>query len=446
MTIDWVKLLKGSDIYRDALIHVAESPAWRHTPEARQQEGCTITTMRFAERRLCRAIAKDITAGAYNFSPGQAIRIVTHEKERTVYQFKPVDRIVHLAVTAILNMFTAKTLVPNVYSYRDGYSYVGAVQALAKYVRDYRKKVPDPKKRGLYLVRTDISAYFDSIPVCDDAPVWQWLKDLLGPNEVAAHPELWTIFRESVRPVIIDITGREGRMEQGIPTGSPVANAVANLYLSHLDAALAAIPDAFYARYGDDIIFISPQEELTQNAIATIAKGLNELGLSLNEKKQLSIYFNGAGRSGDSPVFVGANRVEFLGFSVDFHGTVMLRPKRMGMLYAAANERLLHIVKMYRREKPTPDELGKTLARHLNSMLNSTCQHSHPYADALKRIVTDRSQLKQLDYRFTRLLIKLATGSGSPAMMRKYPPRHVREVWGYRSLVVLRNRAGRRKN
>ena len=79
-------------------------------------------------------------------------------------------------------------------------------------------------------------------------------------------------------------------------------------------------------------------------------------------------------------------------------------------------------------------------------MLNSTCQHSHPYADALRRIVTDRSQLKQLDYRFTRLLIKLATGNGSPAMMRKYSPRYVREVWGYRSLVVLRNRSCRRKN
>lgn len=445
MTADWVKLLSSKDLYEQSLQQVVESAAWKNSPEARQQNGCTLSTMRFSRGRLSRAICRDIVNGDYQYSPGVPCEVKVKEKIRTVYQFVPTDRVVNLAVTTVLNNLAEQILVKNVYSYRNGYSYIGAVQDFARYIRSYRAKIKDPRDRGLYVVRSDISSYFDSIPTGANSPLWTWLRKLLGEDKVNKYPELWNIFQQAIHPLIVLPNGGNGYREFGVPTGSPVSNAIANLYLAELDARLAAYEDSFYARYGDDIIFANSSDSITDQALADIKDSLNLLGLSLNEKKTETVFFNGAGRSSANSGYRGNNRLEFLGFSIDFHGTISIKPKRINAMLAEFEACFLRLARLVCKNNPDPDKCGPIFTRYLNILLNPAHPGCHPYAKILRTVVTDRPQLQQLDYRLIRLLIYVATGTKKATMLKKYPPSHVRQNWHYQSLVTLRNNFGKHK-
>src|SRR5262249_20345063 len=79
------------------------------------------------------------------------------------------------------------------------------------------------------------------------SPLWPELRALLGPADDAA----WRLATALVRP---DVAA--GPRPPGVATGSPIATALANLYLMPLDAPLAAAP--FYAPYGDDLLVAAP--------------------------------------------------------------------------------------------------------------------------------------------------------------------------------------------
>ncbi len=48
----------------------------------------------------------------------------------------------------------------------------------------------------------------------------------------------------------------------GLPTGSPLCCPIFNLYLSDLDHLISAYEEGFYARYGDDLLFATPDLDL----------------------------------------------------------------------------------------------------------------------------------------------------------------------------------------
>ena len=68
-----------------------------------------------------------------------------------------------------------------------------------------------------------------------------------------------------------------------------------------------------------------------------------------------------------------------------------------------------------------------------------------PYADYLRWIINDRGQLKQLDYTVAQLVAQKLTGSKSVKAFRYVPYRKIRNKWKLPSLVVMRNRYGKRR-
>ena len=64
-------------------------------------------------------------------------------------------------------------------------------------------------------------------------------------------------------------------------------------------------------------------------------------------------------------------------------------------------------------------------------------------AIALRRVVTDRRQLRQLDYWIARIVVKALTGRRDARGFREVPYRKLRREWGLVSLVAARNRRPR---
>ena len=89
-------------------------------------------------------------------------------------------------------------------------------------------------------------------------------------------------------------------------------------------------------------------------------------------------------------------------------------------------------------------ELGRAVCEVVNSALDprSALTQSRS-AIALRRIVTDRRQLEQLDYSIARLVLKAVTGRRDARAFREIPYEKLRHDWGLISLVAARNRRGR---
>ena len=60
-------------------------------------------------------------------------------------------------------------------------------------------------------------------------------------------------------------------------------------------------------------------------------------------------------------------------------------------------------------------------------------------AIALRRVVTDRQQLEQLDYWIARTVVKALSGRRNARAFREIPYRKLRNDWGLISLVAARN-------
>jgi hypothetical protein len=64
-------------------------------------------------------------------------------------------------------------------------------------------------------------------------------------------------------------------------------------------------------------------------------------------------------------------------------------------------------------------------------------------ANLLRRVVTDRADLRQLDYSIARVVLEAVTGRSSPQEFRQVPYRKMREKWGLISLCQARNERAR---
>jgi hypothetical protein len=60
-------------------------------------------------------------------------------------------------------------------------------------------------------------------------------------------------------------------------------------------------------------------------------------------------------------------------------------------------------------------------------------------ASLVRRVVTDRNQLKQLDYWIARIVVGAVTGDTNVRAFRKVSYREIRQKWGLKSVLHARN-------
>lgn len=143
-------------------------------------------------------------------------------------------------------------------------------------------------ENGMYsvLLRTDISAFYDSIS--HDYLV-KSVAEALGVGE---DTELMTLFRRILRVPVIGYSHLERKAhlkptetKQGLPIGSDVDGFLANLYLKDLDQMMNSIPDIEFGRYNDDMRLFGPNRRVVLDAVLILQEMLLAKGLNLNGSK-----------------------------------------------------------------------------------------------------------------------------------------------------------------
>lgn len=247
-------------------------------------------------------------------------------------------------------------LAKNVFFYRNGWiSHHDAVRSLLEFRARHKGK-------KLYVAECDLSHFFDLIP---HNVIRQKLKEMdeerknigqAGPLDKRALLQIEGClaaysYEDTVLPVlkeqgssassIIDELREKGRLSKhdkvGVPQGTPLSMALANLVLHSADKAVLNTndPELFYARYCDDMILLHTEKAECAKAMKRYINALSELNLVVHEPKKIEKFdktFYGyksklpfvwgpvqPGKSGVSPW------VSFLGYQIRFDGAMRIR-------------------------------------------------------------------------------------------------------------------------
>jgi hypothetical protein len=265
-------------------------------------------------------------------------------------------------------------------------------------------------------------------------------------NGAALPPSDWRLVEQAVQPEVETPGGNNLLLDRGVPAGQPISCVLFNFYLAELDHRLEAIPGAFSARYSDDLLFAHPSAEVVRTAAEDLERCLQDLGLRFNLAKRLDLYLTGAGRpSTDWPETIPASAVPFLGAMVRADGTVSLARKKTRRFLREIRDRTERLARALSQVGARVDELGRAVCASVNQML---IPESSPFLEAdaaslLRRVITDRNQLAQLDHWIARLVLRAITEDSSAKVFRRLPLRKLRQDWGLVSLEHARNRWGR---
>jgi len=441
-THDLAARLKDSRRYEGQIEHLHQKFALSRRLFTLRQDAVSLAAMVQDRRRLARAIAASVADGSYVSLPARVNNIVVAGKERRVFFYRLTDVVVHGALAAILAEAAEPHLSPRVYSYRKGVSWWTAVSDFARFLRAHRQARPDPGVRGLYVLRRDVSAYADSIPMAAASPIWEIIRERLASQAPASlDPDHWSLIERVVRPEFFAQEGR-GHVSAltGVATGQPIACVLFNLYLTDLDRAMEQISGGFYARYSDDILFAHPDAAVAHEAAATMTRILRGLGLAFKPSKEFDRFLSRPGRPYQRwPDAKGTSAITFLGMRVSADGTVSITSEKLRAL----------VDDLERRARTACGALGTAdleargtlVCDVLNQCLFRDWRHEGTDGTAalLRCAVTDREQLAQFDYRLARLVVRVVTGDAGVRAFRLVPYRKVREEWGLRSLLHSRN-------
>ncbi len=395
-----------------------------------------------SDAALAKRLAPRVADGSYVFAPVRERRAFLGGKWRHVYRASLADTVVLFVLARALTEVVAPVVSERVYSYRKGRSSRQAVRDLGRFVKAHRAQVRDVRARGLHVLRRDVSGYGDSIPVGETSPLWPLLRRALERAGYAPNDAFTRLVERALRPSVVRLDGTLERAARGVPMGSPLQPAVCNLYLDALDRRLAALPGGFYARFGDDFVFVHPAVEAAREASEIVAATLAELDLTLNAEKVRDLFWSGAGRHPAQSVSErqrGTTHVEYLGERVAFDGTTTPSEKKLRRLRSELQSRIVASERLL-GDASLEDRLA-ALVRATNGALDPRSDAA--VSDALELWIdgSDRRKLAELDHWVALTLARALSGQGGVRALRSAPPRFLREH-GLISLVARRRRHG----
>lgn len=412
-----------------------------------QQNGVDLATFNLFAKSFSQALIKDLKKRNYNFDIVREIEITRNGKKRLVYLSCFIDKIMQTYLAAILTNVLHQKLTPHCYAYVAGKNNFLALHHFSNYLRRI-------KNDDVYVVRTDIAHYFDSIPVHQQSLLWIMLDDLCSDLSVAVQDSayLMDLLKCALRPIINTKENSCYQKRIGVPTGMPLVTVAANLYLHQIDQQLAAIPGLFYARYCDDILLAHSDVATLSAADKLLTEQLLHYGLERQQSKDQYIYFTRAGRAhGDPSLWQGSNKIEYLGLAINRQGNTTFAAKQLQRIRIRFYNRISNCCDLL--TDATVDEKCQCLCQMIKQMVvdknniydgvSSDVGASSDFHDVqlvkLLRSCDDRGALKQLDFFIARTIAEKISGKKGMLAFRHIPYAKLRRHYGLVSLVAMKN-------
>ena len=216
------------------------------------------------------AIADAMRKGKYEISPPHTAQIPKENGEfRTVYVNEPIDRVILSIANDLLFDLMPDMVHVSCKSYQ---TKIGC----GKVVIEVSNKMVATEKDGYLGWKSDLSKYFDSVPI-------QYIDEAFDKVEAQhGHSVLIDVLRKYYHcDLYFDEDNNLLRQYQSLKQGCAVASWLADVLLYDLDEELSQM-DGFYTRYSDDMLFVGKE---FGKAMSVLQRRLEEKTMKLNPKK-----------------------------------------------------------------------------------------------------------------------------------------------------------------
>lgn len=216
------------------------------------------------------AIAEAMLRGKYEISPPHTAQIPKDNGEfRTVYVNEPIDRVILSIANDLLFDLMPEMLHKACKSYQTG---IGC----GKVVKEVSHKIVDAANNGCLGWKSDLSKYFDSVPLRYVDEAFDKVETRYG------HSTVIDVLRKYYHSdLYFDENNNLQRKYQSLKQGCAVASWLADVLLYDLDEELSRL-NGYYVRYSDDMLFIGKDYE---KAMSVLQQRLGEMSMTLNPKK-----------------------------------------------------------------------------------------------------------------------------------------------------------------
>lgn len=356
---------------------------------------------KFIRDREFMTYATDVLQGKpLSYPKLSLISKVGTEKRRTVYTYSREENYMLRLITHMLIRKYDNLFADNLYSFRAN---TGAKEAIKRIINT-------PDIESYYSYKVDISDYFNSIDVDrllrmlevifrDDTPLYQLMHSML------------------TSPYVYD-NGAIIEQRKGVMAGTPTAVFLANIYLMDMDAHFER-EGVLYCRYSDDIIIFAESEAEINQHKATIARLLEEHGLSINTSKEQMTRPH--------------EEWTFLGFAYR-DGDVDISKIALEKLKAKMRRKVRSIYRWRIRRDKSADSAAKVLIDRFNKKLYATDDiHETNWSRWYFPLITTDRRLKEVDSYMQECIRYVMSGRHTKA---NYNTRYEQlKGLGYTSLV-----------
>ncbi len=322
-------------------------------------------------------------------------------RKRTVYHFKEDEMALFRMMAFVLHDY--EHIIPNeVYSFKRGVSAKDLIWKISR----------NPKLRNMYVVKTDVVNYGNSI----DA---ERLIDMLHDVFIFSDPKADAFFTWLLRRKQFLLDGVLIEGDTAALPGIPIHNFFTNLYLMDIDLMLRKNTE-FYARYSDDIIFFQNTREEAEQNMQRLLSELEHQKLTIHNDEKTGIFDPGSPYDFMGFTFEG-NKVDISRMSVrKLKRKMRIRAKKIGLdkvgRFETAEQKAKHLIQLN----------NQTFFKNQESEQLCWSQWAFP-------VITSTERLHELDLYNQQCIRYVLSGKWSNAAYRvKYSS--LKEL-GYESLV-----------
>ena len=308
--------------YHDAIIRIlSKLNSRRHYLHKSDFGGSNLKTILENEDLYYESVIKYFQTSQFQADPFKKIKIVTN-KERDIYLSTWSERILFMMAQNAISKEVEKILIPNVFSFRKGFGPFPARDKLLRFIKE--------NGNDLYLFQGDIKSYGDNIN--QDILLDFLQKDL----KIKKDSILYQVVENSIR-IQFQENERNKTLEKGIPSGSPLVPVLENLYLNSFDHRIGQIPGIFYARYGDDFLFLHKQKEKIDEGVKILEEELQNLKLEVKEEKRVFTFLTNKTHLKGIPF---KKNFQWIGFSFHSHGEGQVKKNHFKEAKAALHKEI----------------------------------------------------------------------------------------------------------
>lgn len=314
--------------------------AWDRFKQGKRSKGDVQKFERYLEQNIFK-LQRELRQKTYKHEAYTSF-FIQDPKQRHIHKASVRDRVVHHAVFRIINPIFEPTFISHSFSCRVDKGTHKGVAAMEKMIRQVSRNY----SRKCFVLKCDIRSFFESID----------------------HDVLLTILRKKVRDeealwLLEDIirSHYSKRLSvfslKGLPIGNLTSQLFANIYLNEFDQFVKReLAIKHYARYTDDFVIVSENEDRLKRLIPT-------LKAFLQEKLCLDLH---PGKVSITKIHQG---IDFLGF-VSFPHHRLLRTKTKVRMFRKLRNR----VKEYNAGKIEEEKLGQVLQSYLGVLSHANTE------------------------------------------------------------------------